>query len=50
MTMSTLNEEGVMAVKTAACERLLASRVEMKLQVCCLWAAVVLCFEMTANA
>lgn len=32
MTMSTLNEEGVMAVKTAACERLLASRVEMKLQ------------------
>ena len=37
MLMSTLNEEGVMDVKTAACERLLASRVEMKLQVgfCC---------------
>jgi hypothetical protein len=32
-TMSTLTEEGVMAVKQVACDRLLASRVEMKLQV-----------------
>lgn len=31
--MSTLTEEGVMAVKQAACDRLLASRVETKLQV-----------------
>jgi len=33
-SMSTLTEEGVMAVKQIACDRLLASRVEMKLQVC----------------
>ena len=33
MSMSTLTEEGVMAVKLAACERLLASRVELKMQV-----------------
>jgi len=32
MTMSTLTEEGVSAVKTAACDRLLASRVEVKLK------------------
>lgn len=31
--MSTLTEEGVMSVKQAACDRLLASRVETKLQV-----------------
>ena len=31
--MSTLNEEGVMAVKQTCCDRLLASRVEQKLQV-----------------
>ena len=31
--MSTLTEEGVMAVKQVACDRLLASRVEAKLQV-----------------
>lgn len=31
--MSTLTEDGVMAVKQAACDRLLASRVEAKLQV-----------------
>ena len=31
--MSTLTEAGVMAVKQTACDRLLASRVEMKLQV-----------------
>lgn len=31
--MSTLTEEGVMSVKQAACDRLLASRVEAKLQV-----------------
>ena len=31
--MSTLTEEGVMSVKHAACDRLLASRVEAKLQV-----------------
>ena len=30
--MSTLREEGVMAVKQAACDQLLASRVEQKLQ------------------
>ena len=33
-TMSTLTEEGVMTVKQSACDRLLSSRVEMKLQVC----------------
>ncbi|BDA46889.1 Nucleolar GTP-binding protein 1 [Coccomyxa sp. Obi] len=32
LTMSTLTEEGVMAVKHVACDRLLASRVEAKLQ------------------
>ncbi|KAK9805965.1 hypothetical protein WJX73_009265 [Symbiochloris irregularis] len=32
LTMSTLTEENVMAVKVAACERLLAARVEMKMQ------------------
>lgn len=32
LTMSTLTEEGVAAVKTAACDRLLASRVEVKLK------------------
>ena len=31
--MSTLSEDGVMAVKQTACDRLLASRVEQKLQV-----------------
>lgn len=31
--MSTLTEEGVMTVKQAACDRLLASRVETKMQV-----------------
>ena len=31
--MSTLSEEGVMAVKQTCCDRLLASRVEQKLQV-----------------
>ena len=31
MTMSTLTEEGVMAVKQAACDRLLNFRVDMKL-------------------
>ena len=37
LTMSTLNEEGVMHVKQVACDRLLSSRVENKLQVsqCC---------------
>ncbi len=33
LTMSTLTEDGVMAVKQMACDRLLASRVEAKLQV-----------------
>ena len=33
LTMSTLNEEGVMNVKQVACDRLLSSRVETKLQV-----------------
>lgn len=33
LTMSTLNEEGVMNVKQVACNRLLSSRVETKLQV-----------------
>ena len=33
LTMSTLNEEGVMHVKQVACDRLLSSRVENKLQV-----------------
>ena len=32
MTMSTLTEDGVSAVKTAACDRLLTSRVEVKLK------------------
>ncbi|DBB16598.1 hypothetical protein WJX82_000424 [Trebouxia sp. C0006] len=32
LTMSTLNEEGVMNVKQVACDRLLSSRVETKLQ------------------
>lgn len=31
LTMSTLNEEGVIAVKNAACERLLDQRVELKM-------------------
>ena len=31
--MSTLTEEGVAAVKQVACDRLLSSRVEVKLQV-----------------
>jgi len=31
--MSTLTEQGVMDVKQVACDRLLASRVEAKLQV-----------------
>jgi hypothetical protein len=30
MEMSTLTEEGVMAVKSAACDRLLNFRVDMK--------------------
>lgn len=34
LTMSTLNEDGVMNVKQVACDRLLSSRVETKLQVC----------------
>lgn len=33
LTMSTLTEQGVMDVKQVACDRLLASRVEAKLQV-----------------
>ena len=33
LTMSTLTEQGVMDVKQIACDRLLASRVEAKLQV-----------------
>ena len=32
--MSSLTEAGVMAVKQTACDRLLASRVEMKMQAC----------------
>ncbi|KAK3205289.1 hypothetical protein Dsin_019335 [Dipteronia sinensis] len=32
LTMSTLNEEGVSAVKNAACERLLDQRVELKMK------------------
>jgi nucleolar GTP-binding protein len=32
MEMSNLNEEGVMAVRNEACERLLASRVEIKIK------------------
>ena len=35
LTMSTLTEEGVMQVKQTACDRLLATRVEAKLQVTC---------------
>lgn len=31
--MSALNEEGVMAVRSTACDRLLASRVDLKLKV-----------------
>ena len=31
--MSTLTEEGIAAVKQAACDRLLSSRVEVKLKV-----------------
>ena len=31
--MSTLTEQGVMEVRQVACDRLLASRVEQKLQV-----------------
>ena len=34
LRMSTLSEEGVMAVKQAACDRLLSSRVEMKMKAC----------------
>jgi hypothetical protein len=33
LRMSALNEEGVMAVRSAACDRLLASRVDLKLKV-----------------
>lgn len=33
VTMSTLTEEGVSAVKQVACDRLLNSRVEVKLKV-----------------
>lgn len=33
VTMSTLTEDGVSAVKQAACDRLLASRVEVKMKV-----------------
>ena len=33
MKMSALSEEGVMAVRSAACDRLLASRVDIKLKV-----------------
>ena len=33
LRMSTLSEEGVMAVKQTACNRLLRSRVEMKMKV-----------------
>ncbi len=33
LRMSTLSEEGVMAVKQTACDRLLSSRVEMKMKV-----------------
>ena len=33
LSMSTLNEDGVMDVKQTACERLLTSRVEVKMQV-----------------
>ena len=34
LSMSTLTEEGVMEVRQVACDRLLATRVEQKLQVC----------------
>ena len=34
LSMSTLTEQGVMEVRQVACDRLLASRVEQKLQVC----------------
>ena len=33
LKMSTLSEEGVMDVKQTACDRLLSSRVEMKMKV-----------------
>ena len=33
LKMSTLSEEGVMEVKQIACDRLLSSRVEMKMKV-----------------
>ena len=33
LRMSALNEEGVMSVRSAACDRLLASRVDLKLKV-----------------
>lgn len=33
LKMSTLSEEGVMEVKQTACDRLLSSRVEMKMKV-----------------
>ena len=47
--MSTLSEEGVMEVKQTACDRLLSSRVEMKMKVrrslqhecCARWACCV---------
>jgi hypothetical protein len=32
--MSTLTEDGISAVKQVACDRLLSSRVEVKLKVC----------------
>ena len=44
--MSALNEEGVMAVRSAACDRLLASRVDLKLKVL-LWLRV--CFMLTVE-
>ena len=34
VTMSTLTEDGIAAVKQVACDRLLCSRVEVKLKVC----------------
>lgn len=33
LRMSALNEEGVMSVRSTACDRLLASRVDLKLKV-----------------
>lgn len=35
VTMSTLTEDGIAHVKQVACDRLLSSRVEVKLKVCC---------------